>query len=92
MRIIEDYTDVEFDLIEITSAKYIGDFAIRLFFNDGVSRLIDFKPFLEKSVHPSIRLYLNETLFTQFQIIDGNLNWNNYDLIFPIDDLYRGEI
>ncbi len=23
---------------------------------------------------------------------DGNLNWNDYDLIFPISDLYSGQI
>ncbi len=92
MRIIEDYADFQLDLIEIKSATYIGDFAIRLLFSDGFSRLVDFKPFLEKALHPSIRRYLNETLFVQFQIVDGNLNWNDYDLIFPIDDLYRGEI
>ena len=92
MRIIEDYGNFQIDLIEIKTAKYIGDFAIRLFFNDGNIRLVDFKPFLENSLHPSIRQYLDETKFKQFQIIDGNLNWNNYELIFPIDDLYQGKI
>jgi len=92
MRIIEDYSDFQIDLIEIKTAKYIGDFAIRLFFSDGFNRLVDFKPFLETSLHPSIRKYLDESKFEQFQIIDGNLNWNNYDLIFPIDDLYQGQI
>jgi hypothetical protein len=23
---------------------------------------------------------------------DGNLNWNDYDLIFPIDGLHKGNI
>ena len=92
MRIIEDYSDIQIDLIEIKTANYIGDFAIRLFFSDGIIRLVDFKPFLETSMHPSIRKYLDETKFKQFQITDGNLNWNNYDLIFPVDDLYQGKV
>ncbi|MFA4923130.1 MAG: DUF2442 domain-containing protein [Ignavibacteriaceae bacterium] len=92
MRIVEDYNDSPVDLLGIKSAKYIGDYAIRIFFNDGVSRLVDFKPFLESSLHPSIRKYLDEIKFNQFKIIDGNLNWNDYDLIFPIDDLYEGKI
>ena len=92
MKIIEDYNDFQIDLIEIKTAKYIGDFAIRLFFIDGFNRLVDFKPFLETSLHPSIRKYLDESKFQQFQIVDGNLNWNNYDLLFPIDDLYQGRI
>ena len=92
MRIIEEYTDFQPELIEIKSAKYIGDFAIRITFNDGSNRLIDFKPFLESSLHPSIRKYLKVNKFLQFKIVGGNLNWNDYDLIFPIDDLYKGNI
>jgi hypothetical protein len=92
MRIVEEYTDSPIDLIGVESANYIGDFAIRVFFTDGSYRLVDFKPFLESSLHPSIRKYFDETLFKQFTIIDGNLNWNDYDMIFPIEDLLKGEI
>jgi len=92
MKITEDYFDEQLDLIEVKTAKYIGDFAIRLTFNDGSSKLVDFKPFLENSLHPSIRTYLQESKFRNYKIIDGNLNWNDYDLIFPLEDLYEGEI
>jgi hypothetical protein len=92
MRIVEEYNNFQIDLIEIKSANYIGDFAIRLFFNDGINRLVDFKPFLEASLHPSIRKYLDEDKFKQYKIVDGNLNWNNYDLIFPLEDLLNGNI
>ncbi len=92
MRIVEDYNDFKVELIEIKSAKYIGDFAIRVFFSDGFHRLVDFKPFLETSSQPSIRQYLNEDKFKSFEIVDGNLNWNNYDLIFPIEDILNGKI
>jgi hypothetical protein len=92
MRIVEDYNEVLVDSIEINSAVYIGDYAIRLFFNDGVCKLVDFKSFLEKSSHPSIKKYLDESKFKEFLIVDGNLNWNDYDLIFPIADLYEGVI
>jgi hypothetical protein len=44
------------------------------------------------SVHPSVRKYLDEDQFSKFQIIDGNLNWNDYDLIFPIWELYNGRV
>ncbi len=33
--------------IEVMKAKYIGDFALRIFFNDGREKLIDFKPVIE---------------------------------------------
>jgi Protein of unknown function (DUF2442) len=92
MKIVEENIDFRVDLIDIRSAKYIGDFAIRVFFSNGFNRLVDFKPFLETSLHPSIRKYLDEDTFKQFEIVDGNLNWNDYDLIFPIDDLYEGRL
>lgn len=92
MKIIEEYSDFQIDLIAIESANYISDYAVRLSFSDGTSQLVDFKPFLENALHPSIRKYLDENKFKQFEIVDGNLNWNNYDLIFPIDDLYQGKI
>jgi hypothetical protein len=90
MKITEEYIDYDVDIIGIKSAQYIGDYAIRVFFSDGFNRLVDFKPFLESSLHPSIRKYLNESKFKDYKIVDGNLNWNDYDLIFPIEDLYKG--
>ena len=92
MKITEEYIDYNVDSIEIKSERYIGDFAIRIYFSDGVKKLVDFRPFLESSLHPSIRKYLDESRFKEYQIIDGNLNWNDYDMIFPIEDLYQGRI
>ena len=92
MKITEEYIDYHVNFKEVKSARYIGDYAIRVFFSDGFNRLVDFRPFLESSLHPSIRKYLNEAKFKDYQIVDGNLNWNDYDLIFPIEDLYIGKI
>ena len=62
MKIIVDYKESKSGLnpIKIESAKYLSDFAIRIKFNDGNERLVDFKPFLSKSLHPSIQKYLDE--------------------------------
>jgi hypothetical protein len=94
MRIFVDYKDSEFGFnqLKIDSAKYLSDYAIRIKFNDGNEKLVDFKPFLLKSLHPSIKKYLDEKRFSNFSLTDGNLNWNDYDLIFPISDLYEGQI
>jgi hypothetical protein len=93
MRIIERYTqDKEQEYVSIQDANYIGDFAIRLEFSDGHKPLVDFKRFLEESTHPSIKKYLNEELFKNFQITNGNLDWNDFDLCFPIDDLYKNRL
>jgi len=94
MRIIVDYKRLEsgFNQLKIVSAKYLSDYAIRVKFSDGKEKLVDFKPFLSKSLHPSIKKYLDENKFSNFSLTDGNLNWNDYDLIFPLSDLYNGQI
>lgn len=94
MKILIDYNEHEsaYEELRIESAKYLSDFAIRIKFSDGVEKIVDFKPFLSKSLHPSIKKYLDEKNFSNFSLIDGNLNWNDFDLIFPIGDLHEGKI
>ena len=93
MKITVDYNEQKKEKkLEIVSAKYLGDYAIRIYFQDGTERLIDFKPFLTKSLHPSVRKYLDENKFKNFEIKEGNLNWNDYEMIFPVWDLYNGKI
>ena len=94
MKILVEYSENEsgFDHLKIDSAEYLSNYALRLFFNDGTERLVDFKPFLSKSLHPSNKKYLDEDQFSNFSLTDGNLNWNDYELIFPIWNLYNGKI
>lgn len=93
MKIVQDYNrDKLDDVIEVTSANYVSDYTIRISFTDGTEKLVDFKPFLYKSLHPSIAKYKDESLFRQFKIVNGNLNWNDYDLIFPVHNLHEGVI
>jgi len=92
MKISVDYKQTENDTLSVGSANYIGDFAVRISFTDGTEKLVDFKPFLMKAIHPSIKKYLDESQFLKYEIVDGNLNWNDYDMIFPIWDLYQGKI
>ena len=77
---------------QIKSAVYQGDYTIQVVFNDGVQKLVHFKSFLEASYHSAIRKYLDESKFMEFKIIDGNLNWNGFDLIFPIFDVNEDKI
>lgn len=94
MKIIVDYNESKSDIkeLKIDSAKYLSDYVIRIKFNDGYEKIVDFKPFLSKSLHPAIKKYLDEDKFSNFSLINGNINWNDYDLIFPIPDLYSGKI
>lgn len=78
--------------INITEVEYLEGYRLRVAFGDGVQRVVDFEPFLSKSHHPAIRKYLDKRRFKKFTIDRGHLHWNDYDLIFPIADLYAGEI
>jgi hypothetical protein len=93
MRIVEEINHLSAQKqLSIIEAIYEGNFKIKIKFNDNTLALIDFKPFLTKSVHPEIRKYLKEDIFKSFSIIGGNMNWNDYDMIFPLEDLYEGKI
>jgi len=78
--------------LEITEAKYVSDYKIRLTFNDGMVRVMDFEPFLRKAGNPEITQYRQMQKFKSFHLHYGDLMWGDYEMIFPIADLQRGEI
>lgn len=93
MKIIEQYTkQSEQENLFIMEAHYVGDFKISLTFNDGSTKRVNFKTFLEHAKHPAITKYRDEEKFKNFGIKDGNLDWNDFDMCFPIGDLYKNEI
>lgn len=78
--------------INIVTAEQVGDFRIRLKFDDGVEQTVDFKPFLTHALHPDIRAWLDPERFATFRIEYGELVWGDFDLCFPVIDLYRNQI
>lgn len=78
--------------IEIVRAIHIAGHVIELEFSDGTERLVDFGPFLKRSRHPQMRAYLNASRFAKFELRDGEVMWNDYELCFPVADLYEGRI
>lgn len=93
MNIIDEINEInKQDLISIDEANYLGGYSVNIKFNDNIENIINFEPFLTNSIHPQIRKYLDKDKFKSFSIVDGNLNWNDYDLIFPLEDLYEGKI
>lgn len=79
-------------IIHLVAAEQVGDFKLCLRFDDGCENSIDFKPFLSRSRHPDIRAYLDPLRFSSFRIEHGELVWGDYDLCFPIMDLYRNTL
>lgn len=80
------------DLISIKTANYLNDYKIAFKFNDGKENIVDFGRFITHSQHPDIQKYQDLNLFQKFQLKDGELDWNDYELVFPIFDLYQGHI
>ena len=80
------------NLINIIGAETIGDYCLRLSFDDGASKVVSFKEFLEESSHPDVRSFLEPAKFLTFRIEYGDLVWGDYELCFPVMDLYRNQI
>jgi hypothetical protein len=79
-------------VINVVSADLVGEYRVQLTFDDGMQQIVDFRPFLIRSSHPDIRAYLDTDRFAAFRIEYGELVWGDYDLCFPIIDLYQNRL
>ena len=78
--------------LQIKKAIHVGGYKLKLVFSDGKEQIVNFEPFLENSLHPEIRKYLQPKIFKNFTIENGDLMWGDFDLIFPIIDLYENQL
>ncbi len=78
--------------IYVASAEHSGDYKIKVSFNTGEEKIVDFASFITHAQHPDIKKYQNIEAFKGFSITDGDLEWNDYELCFPIIDLYQQQI
>jgi hypothetical protein len=80
------------EYISVKKAEYVSDYKLRLRFNDRSERIVDFGPFLAKPRHPEIEQYRELKKFKCFHLDHGDLMWGHYEMIFPVWELYHGEI
>jgi hypothetical protein len=78
--------------IKILSVEYIGGYVLKILFSDKKEQTVDFEPFLRNSVHSEIRKFLKPQSFKRFKVLDGELMWGDFDLIFPIMDIYQNRL
>jgi len=83
---------VSTSIIGINKAQYLNNYEIELLFNDGKKRVIDLNNFLKKAKNPMTRKYLNKNSFKKFKVEYGDLIWGDYEMCFPVWDLYEGNI
>jgi hypothetical protein len=79
-------------IIKIETAKHLGGHRLLLTFSDGKEQAVDFSLFLEQARHTEIRKFLNPKKFKSFSVENGELMWGDFDLIFPIMDLYENKL
>ena len=80
------------EYLEISEAEHVRGYELKLRFNNGTERLVDFGPFLRKVQNPDLAKYRNMKNFKSFRIHYGDLMWGDHEMIFPIIDLYRGNV
>jgi hypothetical protein len=78
--------------ILVKNAEHLKSHILKVGFSDGHTQLIDFAPFIFSVGHPDYEKYKSEAEFCKFDIVDGNLNWDDYTMIFPVEDLYNNKI
>ena len=77
----------------VSNAKHVADFKIEIEFSDHKKRVVDFESFLLTHSHPQFNKYREQKNFLRFKIENGNLVWGkDWDLIFPVSDLYSGKL
>ena len=76
----------------VIAATQTERYRIHLRFDDGTEQEVNFEAFLSHSLHPDIQAYLDPVRFGSFRVEYGELVWGDYDLCFPVIDLYRNHI
>ncbi len=79
--------------LAVTKAEYIDQYKLGLSFSDGTAQIVDFEPFLLNHPHPQHDKYRQLANFKQFYLEQGNVIWGqDWDLIFPVAQLYQGYV
>jgi len=78
--------------LSVNSVEHKIGHILDIEFTDGHHEVVDFSKFIFTSGHPDYDKYKSVPEFLKYEIIDGNLNWDNYRMIFPIEDLYHNKI
>ncbi|WP_022943867.1 DUF2442 domain-containing protein [Pseudoalteromonas ruthenica] len=78
--------------LSVVNTRHLTGHILEIIFNDGHRSVVDFATFIFSVGHPDYEPYKNVDKFLTFEIEDGNLNWDDYTMIFPVEDLYSNRI
>lgn len=92
MKVSEKYIEYGISQLRVERALTIAPFQLSIFFSNGETVEVDFKTFITTSNKPDIKKFKDQNQFNDFRIENGNLVWGDFEMIFPIYDLYSGTI
>lgn len=82
--------------VKIISAKYFEDYKISFKFSNGKNTIVDFGYFILTDKSPYTKPFRNLDKFKKFKINYGRdiswKEWDDYDMCFEFQDLYKGGI
>ena len=73
------------EILTITAAEYIEDYKLRLTFNNGVVRIVDFVPLMQKGICKKLQ---DKDYFRAFTLDPFTIDWNN-EIGFAPEYLYE---
>jgi len=79
-------------IVDVVRARRMSGYKVNIQFSDSTSRTVDFRSFLQSSTNPLIRAFLDPKRFSRFAVRDGDLMWGDYEMYFPIANLYEWRI
>ncbi len=72
-------------ILSITDAQYVRDYILRLTFNDGAVKLVDFTPLMQKGICKKLQ---DLDYFRNFTLDPFTVDWNN-EIGFAPESLYE---
>lgn len=73
------------EILAITAAEYIEDYKLRLTFNNGAVRIVDFIPLMQKGICKKLQ---DKDYFRSFKLDPFTVDWNN-EIGFAPEYLYE---
>ena len=73
------------DILAIIAAEYIEDYKLRLTFNNGAVRIVDFVPLMQKGICKKLQ---DKDFFRSFKLDPFTVDWNN-EIGFAPEYLYE---
>lgn len=73
------------EILTIIAAELAGDYKLRLTFNNGITRIVDFVPLMQKGICKKLQ---DKDYFRSFKLDPFTVDWNN-EIGFAPEYLYE---